>query len=283
MSKTVLVLGGTGLLGAPVARRLKNDGFQVRILARDEQKGRNLFGESLEIVKGDVTDHAGLERALAGCYGAHISVGGPVDQLSAENVASLAPRLGLKYITYISGSTVSEQNGWFPMVQQKLMAEKAVRECGISYTIFCPTWPMEQLPRFVQGGHVSLIGEQPTPLHWFASDDLGVMVSNAYQREQAVNKRFFVHGPEGIPMKDALERYCQAFHPEIETVSVMPIEVARATAASTGNEMLKFIAEMMAYFDQAGELGDPSEANRILGAPSTTLDTWIARKKAALS
>ena len=36
MSKqTILVIGGTGMLGARVARRLLCDGFEVRLLARD--------------------------------------------------------------------------------------------------------------------------------------------------------------------------------------------------------------------------------------------------------
>jgi uncharacterized protein YbjT (DUF2867 family) len=35
MIRTVLVFGGTGALGAPVARQLRNDGYQVRLLVRD--------------------------------------------------------------------------------------------------------------------------------------------------------------------------------------------------------------------------------------------------------
>jgi hypothetical protein len=44
--------------------------------------------------------------------------------------------------------------------------------------------------------------------------------------------------------------------------------------------MLGFFAELMAYFEQAGEMGDPAEANRLLGAPATTLDAWIEQRKA---
>ncbi|MGD8819089.1 MAG: NAD(P)H-binding protein, partial [Anaerolineae bacterium] len=143
--KRILVLGGTGMLGGPVARRLRADGFEVRLLARDPEKARTMFGDSFEIVAGDVTDVSSLERGLAGCEGVHISVGGVVDKLSAENVVALAPGLGLKRITYVSGATASEENRWFPMTAQKLDAEKAISGCGVPYTIFCPTWPMEQL------------------------------------------------------------------------------------------------------------------------------------------
>jgi uncharacterized protein YbjT (DUF2867 family) len=279
MHKRILLLGATGMLGVPVARCLYEDGLQVRILARDVAKARKLFDESFEIVQGDVTDLESLEEAMADCYGVHVSVGGAVDQISAENVASLAPKLGLAHITYVSGSTVCEENGWFPMTAQKLIAESAVRQCGVPYTIFCPTWPMEQLPRFIVGGRATLIGEQPILWHWFAAHDFGRMVANAYQREAAMNKRLYVHGPEQLTMKEALERYCQTFHPDITSVSVLPVETARSMAAASGNEMLKFFAELMAYFQKVGEPGNPKEANQILGAPTTTLADWIEQKK----
>jgi uncharacterized protein YbjT (DUF2867 family) len=139
---------------------------------------------------------------------------------------------------------------------------------------------MEQLPRLARGGQPLLIGDRPVPYHWFAAGDLACMVSAAYQLEEAVGKRFFVHGPEAMSMKEAMERYCQAFHPEVESVSVMPVKAARAVARSSGNQMLGFFAELMAYFDQVGEMGDPAEANQLLGAPATTLDAWIEQAKA---
>ncbi len=105
------------------------------------------------------------------------------------------------------------------------------------------------------------------------------MVANAYQEEAALGKRLYVHGPQSLTMEEALERYCQVFHPEIKSVSVMPIDVARTVADSTGNKMLGFFTDLMAYFDEVGETGDPTEANEILGAPTTTLAAWIEQRR----
>jgi uncharacterized protein YbjT (DUF2867 family) len=275
MTKRILVLGGTGLFGKPTAQQLKDDGFQVRILARDVEEAQSMFSDDFEVVQGDVTDLTSLERAMHECRGVHISVGGSVDQLSAENVAALAPKLSVERITYISGATVAEKNRWFPMVAQKLDAEKAIRESGVAYTIFCPTWPMEQLVRFARGGKPSLIGKQPIPVHFFAAADLARMVSKAYQLEAAQNKRFYIYGPEAMTMKTALERYCAIFHPEVEKISVMPIWLAKLLGTLTGNEMLKFASGLMSYFDKTPETGDSSEANQILGAPAINLDAWM--------
>jgi uncharacterized protein YbjT (DUF2867 family) len=278
----ILVVGGTGRLGQPVARHLKDAGFQVQVMSRDVERAQKLFDESFEVVQADVTDVTSLERALDGCQGVHISVMGDDELRSVENIVALVPRLELQRITYISGATVCEQNSWFPMVKQKFEAEKAIRGCGVPYTIFCPTWPMEMLIGFARGGQPFLIGKQPYPIHWFAVDDLGRMVATAYQREEVANQRFFIHGPEGIPMKEAIERYCRSLHPDGKPVSVMPIWMAKLIGVITGNALLKSAAAMMAYFDKIGEMGDPAEANRILGAPAITLDAWLERRKAAM-
>ncbi|MEJ2204665.1 MAG: hypothetical protein P8170_11180 [Gemmatimonadota bacterium] len=47
-----------------------------------------------------------------------------------------------------------------------------------------------------------------------------------------------------------------------------------------GRWRLRFAAGLMAYFDRVGELGDPSEANELLGPPTTTLEEWIQHRAA---
>jgi uncharacterized protein YbjT (DUF2867 family) len=279
--KKILLLGGTGMLGEPVARHLLANGLHVRLLARDPQRARAMFGETLETVPGDATDLAAVDEALTGCDGVHVSVGGPAERVAAENAAVLASKHHLQRLTYISGATAFEQNRWFPMTEQKLEAEKAIRASGVPFTLFCPTWPMEQLPRFARGGQPLLVADEPPPFHWFAAGDLGRMVATAYQNPDSAGKKLFVHGPEAITMDEALERYCRVFHPEVESVPLLPIETARATAKSTGNRMLGYFAELMAYFEQVGEMGDPAEANQLLGAPATTLDDWLAEMNVA--
>lgn len=48
MKKKILVIGATGMLGKPVARRLKEDGFSVCIMTRDVHKTREQFDKSLD-------------------------------------------------------------------------------------------------------------------------------------------------------------------------------------------------------------------------------------------
>jgi uncharacterized protein YbjT (DUF2867 family) len=73
VTTTVLVIGGSGQLGAPVVRRLLEDGFRVRLLVRASSPAP---AEGPEKVLGDVDDIDSLRRAITGCDAVHISLRG---------------------------------------------------------------------------------------------------------------------------------------------------------------------------------------------------------------
>jgi uncharacterized protein YbjT (DUF2867 family) len=53
MARRILVLGATGMLGQSVTRSLAKMGNQVRVLVRNREKARQMFGNEIEIVKGN--------------------------------------------------------------------------------------------------------------------------------------------------------------------------------------------------------------------------------------
>ncbi|MGD8319667.1 MAG: NAD(P)H-binding protein [Gemmatimonadota bacterium] len=279
--KKALVLGGTGMLGAPVVRRLVADGFAVRVLARDPRAARSKLAdvaERIEVAGGDAADPLAVREAAMGCGLLHVSVGPPVDRITTEIAARVAADVGAERLGYVSGTTVSEDHRWFPMIDEKLAAERAVEESGVPWTIFRPSWPFEQLPRFARGGEPFLLGEIPHRWHWFAGDDMGRMVSAAYQRPAAARKRLTIHGPEALTLREALERYCATVHPDAPPIKVMPLWLARLMGTVTRNAQLRAGARLMAYFVKVGEGGDPSETNDMVGPPTTTLDAWLEER-----
>jgi dihydroflavonol-4-reductase len=65
-SGPTLVTGGTGFLGAHIVRALLRRGERPRCLVRATSDQRNLAGLPVEIVQGDLTDVASLQRATRG-------------------------------------------------------------------------------------------------------------------------------------------------------------------------------------------------------------------------
>jgi nucleoside-diphosphate-sugar epimerase len=137
---------------------------------------------------------------------------------------------------------------------------------------------MEMLSRFVRGGRATVFGTPRRRWHFVAVRDFARMVVESYRRPEARDKRFYVHGPEALTVREALRAYCRALHPDIEPRST-PYWVLRVVARLRGNAALRAGIAMVAYLERVGERGDPTEANAILGAPELTLDQWLQTRR----
>ena len=282
-NKTILVVGGTGLLGKPVAQQLKIDGFNVRLLARNPEKARKLFGNGYEIIKGDVDDAVSLRTALTGVDGVHISLkGGPteadfdrMDHIATRDIAQAAKELGVGRVTILSAYAVSEEKADTPESRSKLKGEAALKSSGVPYTIFRASWFMETLPIFVQGKSISLIGNQIHPLHWIAAEDYARMVSKSYQTDESLNKELYIFGPEAYTMGEAMSIYAG-----YAGVKVLPISTRMLSIMGmiSFNTEWKSMAILMGHYERHGEDGSPEEANRLLGKPTTTLMEWSNKR-----
>ena len=281
-AKSILVIGGTGMLGQPVVHSLQTAGYTIRVLTRSPNKVRSIFGEAVEAITGDVEDVNSLDSALHGCMGVHINLNGGLDpdleRRGTINVAQAACRANVRRLTYLSGASVFAENCWYAGTRARFEAEAAIRTAGVPYTIFKATYFMESLPRFVQGKRALLIGKQPFPWHWLAADDYARMVATAYATPSAANKSLFVYGPQALLMRDALNIFCRTVHPEASLMP-MPIWLTRIIARLGNRRELQAALPFFAYCEKVGEGGDPSEANALLGAPTMTVEQWSEHQR----
>ncbi|MGH7335715.1 MAG: SDR family oxidoreductase [Candidatus Rokuibacteriota bacterium] len=72
MNDLALVTGGAGFIGSHLVERLLREGVRVRVLDNFSTGSRAMlpfapqYGETLEVIEGDIRDLAGVERAAAG-------------------------------------------------------------------------------------------------------------------------------------------------------------------------------------------------------------------------
>jgi nucleoside-diphosphate-sugar epimerase len=72
----VLVTGGTGFIGKVAVRRLIQDGYRVRVLARTSANVEPIVSSGAEIAWGDVSDPVSFGTAVSGCrYVVHLAAG----------------------------------------------------------------------------------------------------------------------------------------------------------------------------------------------------------------
>src|SRR5258708_19759573 len=95
--QTILVIGATGIVGAPVAQQLREDGYHVRLLVRDSKRAAAQLGSSFEYIQGSVEDRETVKQTMSGCTGVHISLQAGPNPADIERVEPLGtlPALAL--------------------------------------------------------------------------------------------------------------------------------------------------------------------------------------------
>ena len=130
---TVLVTGGTGVLGSYLVPRLEARGHEVRALSR-HPKGANA-------VRGDVRTGEGIEEAVAGCDVVVHAATNPfrprsTEVLGADHVSESA-RMAGAHLIYMSIVGVDRHR--LPYYKAKWEAEQVVESSGVRWTILRAT------------------------------------------------------------------------------------------------------------------------------------------------
>jgi uncharacterized protein YbjT (DUF2867 family) len=154
-AKTVALAGGSGFIGRAIARRLvQGGGVKVRVLTRNPEKARaQLDLPGVEFVSADIGQPASLKNALRGVNTIVDAIqfdGYPVENPSrgltferidyggAVVLIDAAKHADVQQLIYISGAAADE-NRTHPGFRAKGCAERAIRESGLTYTIFRPS------------------------------------------------------------------------------------------------------------------------------------------------
>jgi len=276
MANRILIIGATGMLARPVARRMKEAGYIVRLFSRSvSEKEAN---EGYEVARGDFFNPADLENAMKDCNCVHANLGKVDEGAVMKRIVEAARKSGIQTISCISGASVCEENRWFYGTEQKYQQEQSLITSGIPYMIFRPSWFFESLELMVRGGKAMMIGKQPHPYRWVAADDYARMVVVAYGKPESRNQIFQVFGPEYHKMRDLMVKYVKAVHPGIKKVSDVPLWMMKLIGTLSGKKEIKGVADLYGYFEKAREQGDPAFTDAMLGKAETTFEKWIEKK-----
>src|SRR3712207_1674767 len=131
---TVLVTGGSGLLGRAVVDRLAATGHRVRVLSRRSPDG---LSPSVEAVRGDLRTGSGLAQAVAGADAIVHCASDPrgcqdVDVAGTERLLAAACQAGRPHVVYIS--IVGVDRIPYAYYRAKVAAERLIEESGLPRT-----------------------------------------------------------------------------------------------------------------------------------------------------
>lgn len=277
--KTVLVTGATGRQGGAVVRHLLPKGWKLRALTRNTAThvAKELAGQGVEVVQGDLEDAASLDRACRGVYGIYSvqdfwSVGAKREVQQGKNLADAAKKAGVQHFVYSSVGG-AERNTGIPHWESKWEVEKHIRQLALPATIFRPAAFMEMYNvlevevGLLKGKLVdALRGDKP--YQTIATDDIGAFVALAFERpKEFIGLELEIAGSE-LTNLDAAKVFSRVLARPVR-FSKLPLPIVRLF-------MSKEFYKMFRWFNEAGFKADIAALRRSYPEVHLhTLEEWL--------
>lgn len=218
----ILVVGATGNLGGSIARRLLSEDKEVRILVRPGSSYRDLVDHGAEPLTGDLKEPASLHAACAGVDAVvttanAIGRGGDdtiesVDFQGNQHLIEAAEAEGVRHFLFTSVLGASAESP-VPFIRAKGEAERRLTNSDMAWTILQPnlfmdTWlPMAVGGPALAGQPVNLVGEGRRRHSMVAMADVVSYAVAALERDEAINQRLLIGGPDAVSWRDAVAAF----------------------------------------------------------------------------
>jgi uncharacterized protein YbjT (DUF2867 family) len=153
-SRLITVFGATGTQGNAVAKKLLQEGWQVRAVTRDPRsaKAQALSDLGADIISADFDDFASLVKALENAYAVYsvqpaLTTPGDVGQARwGIAVADAAWTVQVQHFVY--ASAVVDRAKGVPGLGSKRAVEERIAELSLPATILRPVFFMENLTTY---------------------------------------------------------------------------------------------------------------------------------------
>jgi uncharacterized protein YbjT (DUF2867 family) len=243
----VLVTGGTGFIGSRVVNALVAAGHRVRVLERKKGAWKEAGLACQEAVQGDVTDPASLRLAVEGqdavVHFVALLAGKPSDfqrvmEQGTRDLVAAARESGVRRFVLMSAlGTTEATKDLVPYYHAKWDNEQAVKESGLEYVIFRPSFvfgrdggALQQFRRIARLAPVTPIvgpGTQRIQPIWI--DDVAAYFTAGLEKPEATNRTFEIGGPDVVTWNEFWSRLKDAMGARRPSLH-LPFALMRAQA-----------------------------------------------------
>jgi uncharacterized protein YbjT (DUF2867 family) len=208
----VVVAGSTGRTGQLVVKHLVAEGYEVRAMVRDIEKGKRLLGDDISMVQADITDPESLPPLLNGAdfliatigragkgSPETIDYGGSVALIDAAKAAGIK-----KFIMVTSGGVTWKIHPLNLMsdnvLKWKRKAEIYLRASGLTHVIVRPNGGLNDDPANTNKNTFTQSDKRGGKI---SRDDVAVVCVKALGYQEADNKTFEIQkDDDGLAVKD---------------------------------------------------------------------------------
>lgn len=285
----ILITGGTGTSGREIVEAVARTGRPFRVTARDVARAEPLKRLGAEVVRGDFTDPASLERAMAGVERVFLN-SGPTDDLAdlQGNVIDAARRAGVRHVVKLSvfGADLPGAPG-VRFMRQHVDVERRLRDSGLAWTMLRPTFFMQNLlgsaPTIRQAGAIFMPaadGRAP----YIDTRDIADVAAATLTQPGHEGRAYELTGPEDLSFHDMARAIGAAIGKDVRYVPVSD-DQARQSLLAGGIPAwnVEGMLELMRATREGWMAGVTREVERISGHPARTFAAFAREHAAAFA
>lgn len=244
----ILITGGTGFIGNILVRQLASQGYPIKLLIRPSKENPRIpKGLPLEIAVASFSDQKGLRAALKGVdvifhLASAESLGRKaqltsVDIQGTQAIVQAATNSKVSRFFYISHLGADRASA-FPLLKAKAIAEHAIKESGIPYTIYRSAIAYGEADHFTNGlGFLLKVSPYLVmmPEHGMSLlqpiwvEDLVSILSWSLDLPWTINQTIEVGGPEYLSFRRICDIITKKIKIKRQFVNVSPVLLNRFT------------------------------------------------------
>lgn len=276
MKTKYLITGATGEVGARVTRHLLELGERPRILVRNQEKARTMFGNSVDTFVGDLSMPETVRDAFEGAHAVFLVNVGPEIPERDRAAAELCRELSVAKVVKLSSLDVEQGlaiGAWHER------GEKAIREAGVPFVNVRPTGFMSNLLAWAhavktEGVVRSSAGEGRRP--FVHPEDIAAVSVEALVHDRYVGEALPITGPESLSFRDVTSVLSAAIEKPLR-YEVIPDDEARTRYArvSGSEEETEAHVALWRAIRQGRLAGITDCVHRVLGRFPLGLRDWI--------
>lgn len=287
---TVLVVGGTGMLGSQVVARLLSLGKPVRALVRPGSDATRLEAAGVTIARGDMMDPDSLDRAMDGADSVITSAAGytghskgdtpQIDTVGNSNLAEAASRARVRRFVLTSILTC-DQTPDVPHFWHKKLTEDRLEQLGVPFVALRPGAFLDQVTRFggdpFSKGRLTWLGSSRVPLTFVLTADLAGYLAAATDAAGVEGQRIDIGWDRTVSMQEVAGISSSLLGKRIR-VRTIPGGLIRAIGTVLGpvTPAVKDMGAMASWFQTGRYVADTTRQREVFGQVPTAEDA-IAR------
>lgn len=281
MGNNILVIGGTGNVGTPLVKLLKDSAENYKVLARSDESAAKLAAMGVPTLRGALGEWPGIKDALKGIDTVFLLSSPSPDMIDLhKGLIDRAVAAGVRKIVRLSAEPANFAEG-LPMYEQHAEVDDYLRASGLEHVILRPHYFMQNIVEMHagymkdKGMFTQYLGDARIPM--VDTRDVARVAFVSLTSDAFNGETHDITGPRAISYYDVANAFSKALGQDIQYVP-MSFEDQKAGLESLGlpDMITHTVMTLFKRWVDAGEQPVSPAYERMAGRKATDIDTFAA-------